>query len=72
MLIKNSGSETVHVSMSSRRLEIAPGDEVLVTPEEVRDKALRSALRERSIAIVRPATEVEEDALRERLDSDAR
>ncbi|MEF8815913.1 MAG: hypothetical protein V5A20_06915 [Salinibacter sp.] len=68
MLIKNSGSEAVEVSMSSRPLRLDPGEESFITPEEVRDPTLRRALQERSIAIVRPATPAEDEALRERLD----
>lgn len=68
MLIKNNGSEAVEVSMSSRQLRLEPGAESFITPEEVRDPTLRAALQERSIAIVRPATPAEDEALRERLD----
>jgi len=68
MLIKNNGSEAVQVSMSSRQLRLDPGEESFITPEEVRDPTLRAALQERSIAIVRPATPAEDEALRERLD----
>lgn len=68
MLIKNSGSEAVEVSMASRRLHLDPGEESFITPEEVRDATLRRALQERSIAIVRPATPAEDEALRDRLD----
>jgi hypothetical protein len=70
MLIKNNGTETVRVSMASRMLRIEPGEEKFVTPEEVRDPVLRTALQERSISIVRPATEAEDEALRERLGLD--
>ncbi len=68
MWIKNNGTETVTVSLSSRELQLGPGEEKLITPEEVRDSSMRTALQERSIAIVRPATEDEEEALQERLD----
>lgn len=67
MLIKNNGTETVRISMSSRVLRLDPGDEKFITPEEVRDTALREALQERSISIVRPATAAEDEALQERL-----
>lgn len=68
MLIKNNGDEAVQVSMASRTLEIEPGEEAFLTPEEVRDPALREALQERSISIVRPATEAEDEVLRERIE----
>lgn len=71
MLIKNNGSEAVRVTMASRRLRIGAGEEAFITPEEVRDPALREALQERSIAIVRPATEAEDDALQEKLGQDS-
>lgn len=68
MLIKNNGTETVRVSMASRALQLDPGEEKFITPDEVRDSTLREALQERSISIVRPATAAEDEALRERLD----
>lgn len=69
MLITNNGTETVEVSMASRLLCLAPGDEAFLAPDEVRDPQLRRALQERSISIVRPATPAEEAALREQLDN---
>ncbi len=71
LLIKNNGTETVRVSMASRMLRLGPGDEKLITPDEVQDPMLREALQERSISIVRPATEEEEQALQERLSEDS-
>lgn len=68
MLIKNSGTETVRVSMSSRTIRLDPGEEQFITPDEVQDATLRNALQERSISIVRPATPAEDEALRERLE----
>jgi DNA-directed RNA polymerase subunit K/omega len=70
MLIKNNGDDEVEVSMTSRTLQIGPGEETFLTPEEVRDPTLREALQERSISIVRPATEAEDEALHERIDAD--
>lgn len=67
MVIKNNGPEEVTVSLASRDLRLEPGEEKLIAPEEVRDPILRRALQERSIAIVRPATEAEEEALQNRL-----
>ncbi|PSR04677.1 MAG: hypothetical protein BRD54_01410 [Bacteroidetes bacterium SW_8_64_56] len=68
MLIKNSGTDPVRVSMSSRLLRLDAGEEAFVTPEEVRDPRLREALQERSVSIVRPATAAEDEVLHERLD----
>lgn len=70
MLIKNNGDDAVQVSMASRTLKIEPGEEAFLTPEEVRDPTLREALQERSISIVRPATEAEDEVLQDRIDSD--
>ncbi len=69
MLIKNNGSGAVEVSLSSRQLRLAPDEEAFITPEEGRSSPLRRALQERSIAIVRPATPAEDEALSERLDA---
>ncbi|PSQ85738.1 MAG: hypothetical protein BRD42_07875 [Bacteroidetes bacterium QS_3_64_15] len=68
MLIKNSGTAPVRVSMSSRLLRLDAGEEAFVTPEEVRDPRLREALQERSVSIVRPATAAEDEVLHEQLD----
>lgn len=70
MLITNNGSAEVQVTMDSRTLTIGAGEEAFITPEEVRDPVLREALQERSIAIVRPATQAEDDALQERIEAD--
>ncbi len=70
MLITNNGDEAVLVSMASRTLEIGPGDEEFLTPEEVRDPTLREALQVRSISIVRPATQAEDEIVQERIESD--
>jgi len=67
MLITNNGTDAVEVAMSTRCLRLAPGEEALITPDEVRDPVLREALQERSIAIVRPATPEEDATLRSRL-----
>lgn len=69
MLITNNGTDPVEVSMASRRLRLEPGKEAFITPDEVRDPVLREALQERSIAIVRPATPDEDEALQEQLDN---
>lgn len=70
MIIKNNGSEEVRVDMKSRVLRLGAGEEQVIAPSEVRDSRLRRALQERSISIVRPATEDEEEALQERLNED--
>lgn len=70
MLIQNNGSEEVHIDMASRTLRLRPGEKKFLTPSEVRDRTLRTALQERSISIVRPATEAEEEALQDRLEAE--
>lgn len=70
MLIQNNGNEEVRIAMSSRELHLRPGAKKFITPSEVRDPTLRTALQERSISIVRPATEAEEEALQERLEEE--
>lgn len=67
MLIKNSGSQTVEISMASRDVELGPGEERFITPQEVLDPKLREALQVRDISIVRPATTEEDEALRDQL-----
>ena len=67
MLIKNTGTETVSVTMDTRTLDIGPGEEKFITPEEVRDDKLREALQIRTISIVRPATKQEDLTLQEQL-----
>jgi hypothetical protein len=70
MIIKNNGPDEVRVEMQSRVLRLRSGEERVITPSEVRDPRLRRALQERSISIVRPATEAEEEALQDRLGDD--
>ncbi len=67
MLIKNTGTTAAQVAMASRVITIGPGEEEFITPEEVRDPKLREALQIRAIAIVRPATKEEDEALANRL-----
>ncbi len=67
MLIKNSGKRPVRIAMASRVIELVPGEEKFITPEEVLDPKLREALQIREISIVRPATTEEDAALKERL-----
>ncbi len=70
MLIQNNGSEEVRIAMASRTLHLRSGEKTFITPSEVRDRTLRTALQERSVAIVRPATEAEEEALQDRLEEE--
>ncbi len=67
MLIKNTNTQTVTINMATRTISLAPGDEELVTAEEVLDETLRDFLQVRGVSIVRPARDEEEAELRERL-----
>jgi len=67
MLIKNTNPHSVTIRMSSRSIELKPGDEALISAEEVLDSALREYLQVRGVSIVRPALDEEEEALREEL-----
>ena len=71
MLIKNTNATAVTVEMSTRTITLHPGDEALVTPEEVQDSALRDHLQVRGVSIVRPSTEAEEEELLRVLSGDA-
>ena len=46
--------------MKSREIRLGPGDEALLTAEEVLDPELRAKLQIRAVSIVRPATDEEE------------
>lgn len=61
MIIKNTDTESVGIEMSTRRIEIGPGDQHFITAEEVRDAVLRESLQVRAITIVRPASMKETD-----------
>ena len=67
MLIKNTNTQKVKIKMASRTITLAPGEDELVTAEEVLDETLRDFLQVRRVSIVRPALDEEEDELRERL-----
>ena len=67
MLIKNTNTQKVKIKMASRTITLAPGEEELVTAEEVLDETLRDFLQVRRVSIVRPALDEEEVELRERL-----
>jgi len=67
MLIKNTNAQTVKINMATRTISLDPGDEELVTAEEVLDSTLRDFLQVRGVSIVRPARDEEEAELKERL-----
>lgn len=67
MLIKNTNTRTVKIDMATRTIILEPGEEELVTAEEVLDATLRDFLQVRGVSIVRPARDEEEAELRERL-----
>ncbi len=63
MLIKNTNVRPVVIKMKTRAIRLEPGEEKLITADEVRDAKLREFLQVRAISIVRPAKEGEEEAL---------
>lgn len=63
MIIKNVSERPLDLRLDTRTIAMEPGDERPVSPVEVKDGALRQALQIRSIAIVRPTTLDESDAL---------
>lgn len=67
MLIKNLGTSPLTIRMQTRKLELSPGEEAALSPEEVRDSVLREHLQVRSIAIVRPTTPEEDETLEQEL-----
>ncbi|MDX1741513.1 MAG: hypothetical protein R3178_09480 [Rhodothermales bacterium] len=71
MIIKNTHLKAVEIAMKSRTIVVEPGQELLLTAEEVRDPILREHLQVRSVSIVRPATEEEEQEFRKKQGSKA-
>ncbi len=63
MLIKNVAERPLSIRLRTRVIKMTAGEEVLVTAEEVRDSALRENMQIRTIAIVRPSTAEEGEAL---------
>lgn len=63
MWIKNTHARPVVIEMRTRTLQLDPGQETVVTAEEVLDTTLRANLQVRSVSIVRPSTDEEEEAL---------
>lgn len=63
MIIKNVSEDTLDLRLDTRTIHMEAGDERPVSPVEVKDSALRTALQVRSIAIVRPTTPEESEAL---------
>ncbi|WP_228350633.1 hypothetical protein [Rhodocaloribacter litoris] len=72
MLIKNTNPRPVVIEMATRTLRLGPGEEKLITAEEVRDAELREKLQVRAVSIVRPAEPQEEEALLRELAEAAR
>lgn len=67
MIIKNTNDRPVDIEMATRKITVNPGEEKMITAEEVRDPILRQKLQIRAISIVRPATADEELELRDML-----
>lgn len=67
MLIKNVAERPLKIKLVTRTLAFDAGEEIFITAEEVRDPTLREHLQVRTIAVVRPATDEESEALAEAL-----
>jgi N-acetylmuramic acid 6-phosphate (MurNAc-6-P) etherase len=67
MIIKNTNVRPVDIEMESRTIRLKPGEEHMITAEEVRDARMREKLQVRAVSIVRPTTDVEEEELKRRL-----
>ncbi len=63
MLIKNVAERPLVIRLRKRILKMDAEEEILITAEEVRDSVLRENLQIRTIAIVRPSTAEEDEAL---------
>lgn len=63
IIIKNTHDHLVELALATRVLALYPGDEVALTPEEVRDPVMRESLQFRVVSIVRPTTKEEEKAI---------
>ncbi len=68
MVIKNTKERTIEVTLATRSLVLHPGEEYLITADEVKDPVLREKLQVRAISIVRPTTDDEEDAVQRLLE----
>jgi hypothetical protein len=63
IIIKNTHDYLVEPALATRLLTLEPGDEVALTPDEVRDPVMRESLQFRIVSIVRPTTKEEEKAI---------
>lgn len=70
MIIKNVSERPLDLRLDTRTLHLEAGEERPVSPVEVKDTRLRQALQVRSIAIVRPTTPEESEALAEELSNE--
>ena len=68
MIIKNTDDRSVEIHLTTRTLVIRPGEEYALTADEVKDSVLREHLQVRTISIVRPTTETEEDEVQRLLE----
>ncbi len=68
MIVKNTEERSVEIKLATRTLVIHPGEEYPVSADEVKDPVLRENLQVRTISVVRPATEAEEDEVQRLLE----
>lgn len=63
MIIKNVTEAPLTVRLTSRTFALDAQEETVVSAEEVRDRTLRDHLQRRTLAVVRPATDEEVEAI---------
>ncbi len=68
MIIKNTEDRLVEINLTTRTLVIRPGEEYVLAAVEVKDPVLRENLQVRTISVVRPSTEAEEDEVQRLLE----
>ena len=71
MLIKNVSERPLTIAMETRTIQMRAEDEVPVSATEVLDPVLREHLQVRTIAVVRPATDEENDAAEQEAETGA-
>lgn len=63
MLLKNTSEEFLTLKLATRSISFEPGEEYMITADEVKDNNMREYLQLRTVVIVRPTTLEEEDEL---------
>lgn len=63
MLLKNTSEDFLTLKLATRSISFEPGEEHMITSDEVKDNHMREYLQLRTVVIVRPTTLEEEDDL---------